>query len=113
MLISSWSLIKEALGVLMESTPTHLDPAEIKAELQAIPGVREAHDLHVWTVSSGRLALSVHLVSENLETVLQTANQILKEKHGIMHTTIQVEHPSQFQSDRCYDCVPIEMKAIK
>lgn len=113
MLVSSLSLIKEAVGVLMESTPAHLDPSQIKEDLQGIAGVQEAHDLHVWTVSSGRLALSVHLISENLENVLQTANLILKERYGIIHTTIQVERPNQFQSDRCYDCVPVEMRTNK
>lgn len=113
MLLSSWSLVKEAVGVLMESTPTHIDPAKIKEDLQGIAGVLEAHDLHIWTVSSGRLALSVHLVSDQLENVLQTANKILKEKYKIIHTTIQVEHPSKFQSDRCYDCVPVELRPIR
>ncbi len=109
MLFGSWSLVKEAVGVLMESAPSHVDPTEVKNNLQAIKGVIEAHDLHIWTVSSGRLALSVHLISENTESVLMIANDLLKQKHGIIHTTIQVEHPNRFQSERCYDCVPIEV----
>ncbi len=113
MLISSWSLVKEAVGVLMESTPSHLDPSEIQKDLQGMKGVNEAHDLHVWTVSSGRLALSVHLISESAETVLASANQLLKDKYGIIHTTIQIEHPDRFQSERCYDCVPVEMRTNK
>lgn len=108
MLVSSWSLVKEAIDVLMESTPTHLDPRKIKNDLLGIEGVVEVHDLHVWTVSSGRLALSVHLVSEKAETTLNLANSLLQEQHGIVHTTIQIEHPKNFQSERCYDCAPIE-----
>lgn len=113
MLFSSWSLVKEAVGVLMESTPSSVDPTQVQKDLQALGGVQEAHDLHIWTVSSGRLALSVHLVSEIPQDVLTTANTLLKEKYGIIHTTIQIEHPTQFQSERCYDCVPIEMRQIK
>jgi cobalt-zinc-cadmium efflux system protein len=113
MLMSSWSLVKEAIGILMESTPTHVNPSQVRQELQIIEGVREAHDLHIWAVSSGKLALSVHLISEKSESVLNQANRILEEKFGIIHTTIQVEHPNHFQSKRCYDCVPIEMKNTK
>jgi cobalt-zinc-cadmium efflux system protein len=113
MLASSWGLVKEAVGVLMESTPTHLNPSRILEDLLTLADVREAHDLHVWTVSSGRLALSVHLISESTETVLKSANQLLLEKYGIIHTTIQVEHPEKFQSERCYDCMPIAIKPTK
>jgi cobalt-zinc-cadmium efflux system protein len=113
MILSSWNLVKESVGVLMQSTPPHIDPAEVQFDLQGIPGVQESHDLHIWTVSSGKLALSVHLISTNSESVLQASNQLLEEKYGIVHTTIQVEHPEKFQSKRCYDCLPIEMRSIK
>jgi cobalt-zinc-cadmium efflux system protein len=63
------------------------------------------HDLHIWTVSTGFLALSVHLVSKRPEDVLEEANKLLEDKYGIHHTTIQVEHPDQFRSERCYDCL--------
>jgi cobalt-zinc-cadmium efflux system protein len=108
MLVSSWSLVKEALAVLMESTPSHLDPLQVKTELTSISGVRECHDLHIWSVSSGRLALSVHLITTGSAAgdVLGAANRLLQEKYGILHTTIQIENPDQFQSERCYDCVP-------
>jgi cobalt-zinc-cadmium efflux system protein len=104
MLFSSWQLVRDAVVVLMESTPGHLDPGAVLAELQAIPGVREAHDLHIWTVASGRPALSVHLVAADAERVLRAANDLLSERYRIIHTTIQVEHPDHFQSERCYDC---------
>ncbi len=108
MLVSSWSLVKEALAVLMESTPSHLDPAKVHAELAGLTGVRECHDLHIWSVSSGRLALSVHLITEGKGSgdVLAAANSLLQEKYGIIHTTIQIENPEEFKSERCYDCAP-------
>jgi cobalt-zinc-cadmium efflux system protein len=110
MLYGSWGLVRDAVGILMESTPGHLDPSKVMGDLQGIPGVKEAHDLHIWSVSSGKLALSVHLISENAETVLAGANSLLQEKYGIVHTTIQVEHPDRFKSERCYDCGPPEQR---
>lgn len=104
MLYSSWSLVKEAVGILMESTPTGVDPHQVKEDLQAMPNVREVHDLHIWSVTTGRLALSVHIIAEKQEEILNAANELLKSRYGIVHTTIQVEHPDRFASERCYDC---------
>lgn len=104
MLVSSWELVKESIGVLMESAPAGVDPEMVKSDLMTISDVQEAHDLHIWTVSSGKLALSVHLISPVGELVLAKANELLFDKYGIFHTTIQVEHPDRFKSERCYDC---------
>lgn len=104
MIFSSWDLVKEAVSVLMEGVPRHIDSEKIQEELETLAEVTEVHDLHVWTVSSGKLALSVHLISSDTETVLVRANALLQERFGIIHTTIQVEHPDRFSSDRCYDC---------
>ncbi len=109
MVMSSWELIKEAIGVLMESTPEHVDSLKVKMDLEKITKIKEAHDLHIWSVSSGKLALSVHLISpDEPERVLKEVNDLLESKYGIIHTTVQVEHPDKFQSRRCYDCAPIE-----
>jgi cobalt-zinc-cadmium efflux system protein len=111
MLLGSWNLVKEAVGVLMESTPAGIDLETVRSTLQALATVKEAHDLHIWTVSSGRLALSVHLIVESLDTgsdrksVLTAATELLEEKFNIFHTTIQIEDQGSFQSERCYDCV--------
>lgn len=114
MLFSSWTLIKEAVEILMESTPSRVNSGEVHRSLSRLDGVREVHDLHIWSVSTGKLALSVHLISEDeSRCLLASANQILKEEYGIIHTTIQIEHPSQFASDRCYDCSPAELRRIK
>jgi cobalt-zinc-cadmium efflux system protein len=105
MLFSSWDLVKESLAVLMESAPGAVNPADVKKDLAAIEGVREVHDLHIWSVSSGRHALSAHLISDgSSKALLARANAVLQEKHGIRHTTIQIEHPEEFKSERCYDC---------
>lgn len=105
MLVGSWELVKESVSILMESTPSGVNPKKVYLDLTSIHGVREVHDLHIWTVASGRLALSVHLISEDSEQkLLHDAHQILKENYAIFHTTIQIEHPSHFSSERCYDC---------
>lgn len=107
MLASSWQLVREAVGVLMESTPSGIDSKDVQVKLTKLTGVREVHDLHIWTVSSGRLALSVHLIAETpADSVLQAATEFLEKEYGIVHTTIQVEQPDRFQSTRCYDCSP-------
>jgi len=109
MLYSSWALVKEAVGVLMESAPNTLDPHQVQHDLERIEGVKEVHDLHIWSVSTGRMALSVHIITDTPEIVLSEANQLLESQYGIVHTTIQIEHPDRFVSTRCYDCSPIEI----
>jgi cobalt-zinc-cadmium efflux system protein len=111
MLVGSWNLVREAVEVLMESTPAGIDIEKVRSALQALATVKEAHDLHVWTVSSGRLALSVHLIVQSpgkgsdRKSVLTAATELLEEEYNISHTTIQIEDEGSFQSERCYDCV--------
>ena len=107
MLFSSWSLIKEAVQILMESTPSSLDATQVRADLKGLPGVTEVHDLHIWTVASGRHALSVHIIATNDDgRLLASVNEVLKARYGIIHTTVQIEHPDRFRSENCYDCSP-------
>ena len=90
----TWGLLREAVHILMEGTPARVDLALLERELLAIPGVEAAHDLHVWTVTSGLDAMSGHLVvadPANGTRVLRAARAVLKERFGIEHTTIQVE----------------------
>lgn len=103
-LYSSWKLVAEAVGVLMESVPKGVDAEKVEAALRKISGVEEIHDLHIWAVSSNRHALSVHLISRDPDQTLEKARQILEVQFEIRHTTIQVEHPERFDSNRCYDC---------
>lgn len=111
MVVGSWDLIKESIVVLMEGVPRAVDAKAVSEALKKVAGVKELHDLHIWTVSSGKLALSVHLISEgnggqNLGSakLLKEAHDLLEQRFNIVHTTIQIEHPSEFESERCYDC---------
>ncbi|HEY2811239.1 MAG TPA: cation diffusion facilitator family transporter [Rhabdochlamydiaceae bacterium] len=101
---SSWKLIVQSIKILMESTPEGVDPLALERDLKDIVHVEEVHDLHVWTVSSKRIALSAHLVSTSPQQTLKEAHHMLEKKHGIRHMTIQVEDPSSFEAKFCYDC---------
>jgi cobalt-zinc-cadmium efflux system protein len=112
MLLSSWGLVKDAVGVLMECAPPGIDSTDVLKDLQTLAGVTEAHDLHIWTVSSGRLAMSAHLIVDQTlsktdghsKDVLIAAIEMLEQKYKILHTTIQIEEAQSFRSERCYDC---------
>jgi cobalt-zinc-cadmium efflux system protein len=91
---SSWVLLKETVAVLMESAPGHIDVDEVRNVICRIADVRSAHDLHVWTITSGMVALSVHIVvagDRPARLVLAELREILHERFGIDHTTIQIE----------------------
>jgi cobalt-zinc-cadmium efflux system protein len=92
---SSVRLVREALHVIMEGVPPHLDLAEVgRAMAEADPLVRSVHDLHIWTLSSGTIALSAHLVVDDLagwDRLLQAQQQMLRERFGIDHVTLQPE----------------------
>lgn len=93
-LVSSWRLLRESLGVLLEAVPPHMDANEIEAALKGVAGVEGVHDLHVWTVTSGFVALTCHAeLNDNcdIQEVLEELCQMLHERHGIRHVTIQPE----------------------
>ena len=93
-LFSAWHLIREALDVLMETVPGHLDPETIRSSLLAVPGVCALHCLHVWTIGSGEVSLSSHLVIDQEfepEGLLRSVRQELTDRFEIEHTTIQIE----------------------
>jgi cobalt-zinc-cadmium efflux system protein len=87
-------LLRESLAVLLEAAPAHIDPREVEAALTATPGVVGLHDLHVWTVTSGLVALSCHceLTGErDSDRVLAELCDMLHERFAIHHVTIQPE----------------------
>jgi zinc transporter 2 len=88
----------------MESTPAHIDPSALQNDLLKIPGVQEVHDLHIWSVSTKRIALSAHVIATSPNDALNQAHQIIEKKYNIHHMTIQTEDPSSFESRYCYDC---------
>jgi cobalt-zinc-cadmium efflux system protein len=90
----TWGLLRQAVNVLLEGTPPHLELAQIEAAMCAIPGVRRVHDLHVWTLTSGREAMSAHVVVDDVrqsERLLEALHALLHARFGIDHTTVQLE----------------------
>jgi cobalt-zinc-cadmium efflux system protein len=101
-LFSSWTLVREAVDVLMEAVPSHVQVEHLERALATIPGVEEVHDLHVWTLTTGRYALSAHVVARNRvgdDGLLAAMTEICRRDFQIEHTTIQVEHESRRRAE--------------
>ena len=91
---AAWALLREAVSVLMEWAPAHVDVAEVEAALRQVQGVSGVHDLHVWTISSGKVALSGHVVAERERDgakLLQELSDLLHDRFEIEHSTLQIE----------------------
>jgi len=96
-----WSavrLCREALHVLLEGTPGHIPIRDVSAAIAAVPGVSAVHDLHIWTITSGLVALSCHIVvscdgpgCRSHDEILTDAKSVLRDRFAIEHTTIQFE----------------------
>ena len=92
--VSSWVLVKQAVNVLLEATPAHLNMAHVIQAMREVDGVQEVHDLHLWTITTGLEAMSGHIVVERLAegpAILGALNRLLSERFGITHTTFQLE----------------------
>lgn len=91
---SAWRLIRQSVAVLMEGAPGHVSVEAIRAALLGLPHVSGVHDLHVWSITSGFVAMSAHLTCvepDRHETVLRAARDVLAERFRIHHSTIQVD----------------------
>ncbi|MDN4160973.1 cation diffusion facilitator family transporter [Nocardioides abyssi] len=85
---------REVLAVLGQHVPAGMEMDDITADLEAIDGVDDVHDLHVWTLTSGMHVATAHLVARDTTTaagVLTEARRVLRTDHGIEHATLQVE----------------------
>jgi cobalt-zinc-cadmium efflux system protein len=92
-LFGAWRLVKESVDVLLEATPAHISLPDVHDRMVSVPGVASVHDLHVWTVTNGVVAMSGHLVvgdPTNHQRVLETVQSRLGEL-GIDHVTVQIE----------------------
>lgn len=93
-LVSAWRVTRDSIHVLMEGTPSHISLHNLHDSLLDLTGVKEVHDLHVWTVTSGFTALSCHLVIDETadsQQLLHVAKSLLEQDYGIQHSTLQVE----------------------
>jgi cobalt-zinc-cadmium efflux system protein len=90
----TWGLLKESVEILMESAPREFDLEALTKAFLTADGVVQVHDLHVWTITSGILAMSCHLTIEpkaDSQAVLKQVNALLEKDFKISHTTIQIE----------------------
>ncbi len=93
-LLSSWRLLRESVTILLEVAPEGADPTRIGTAMAAVPGVRNVHDLHIWTVTSGLVALAAHVVvapGADSDAVLHTLADLVARDFGITHTTLQLD----------------------
>jgi cobalt-zinc-cadmium efflux system protein len=93
----AWKLIRESVNVLLEGTPSHINLTAVEESILKMESVRDVHDLHVWTITSGMEALSVHIVhqdSASPSSLLQKVRERLHHEFGIDHLTIQMEKVS-------------------
>jgi len=95
MLAGSWTLLRESSSIFLEGAPSSAPPARVGQAIADHSGVVEAHDVHVWTVTSGFPALSAHVLVEpgaDCHRIRLELERMLDERFGIEHTTLQVEH---------------------
>jgi cobalt-zinc-cadmium efflux system protein len=93
-LASTWRLLQETVHVVMEGVPEHVDVQEVGERIAALEGVRDVHDLHIWTIASGHHALAAHVRIEAMERwpeLLADMEQCLRDEFGIDHVTLQPE----------------------
>jgi cobalt-zinc-cadmium efflux system protein len=108
-LSSSWLLIRDAIDILLEGAPAHINLTTLKDNLLGAEAVLSVHDLHVWTLTSGVVAMSCHVVvGENTHPqsdVLSRVREIVHNRFQIDHTTIQIENcgPNGDEFESC-DC---------
>jgi cobalt-zinc-cadmium efflux system protein len=103
---SSWHLIREATNVLLEGTPAHINLAAVEDAILETEGVADVHDLHIWTITSGREALSAHVIHAHTISqpgLLKELRTKLHDRFGVDHLTLQMETPD-FEDDTFHFC---------
>jgi cobalt-zinc-cadmium efflux system protein len=99
---NAWGILREAVDILLESTPHDIDLERLVADMTAVEGVLGIHDLHVWSINRGMRTLSAHVVTADIPissgTGIQSQlSELLAQRYGISHATLQLE---------CADCMP-------
>lgn len=94
----TWSLLRESLDLALHAAPAGVDPVAVRAYLEALPGVREVHDLHIWGMSTTETALTAHIVRPALsddDPFLHELGRELRSRFSVHHATVQVERGGQ------------------
>ena len=106
-------MLREAVNLLLEGTPSGIDPAAVTRSLEAIPGVHGVHHLHIWALGPSSPALSCHLMVGDVpirstSSMLDQVTEMLHDDYRIVHTTVQFEF-AQCRDDDPY-CIPWSVK---
>ena len=98
----AWQLVRESVDVLLESTPAHIPLGAVRQQLEAIPGIESVHDLHVWSVTSGVVAMSAHAIVREPERHQHVLEHVLSAMRlfGIEHVTVQLERREMYEHER-------------
>ncbi|MDQ3698362.1 MAG: cation diffusion facilitator family transporter [Gemmatimonadota bacterium] len=97
----AWRLVRDSVDILLESTPAHISLGAVRAQLEAIPGIESVHDLHVWSVTSEVVAMSVHAIvrePNRQQHVLEHVHDAMR-LFGIQHVTVQLERQEMFERE--------------
>ena len=100
--VASWSIV-----AMMEGTPSNIDVEQIRADIEQECGddIQDIHDLHVWTISASKIAMTCHIKSTKPLKTTKQVTDLLKHKYGIQQTTIQVEGPEDKEHNpHTFDC---------
>jgi cobalt-zinc-cadmium efflux system protein len=106
-IVGAWNLIKESVNVLLEGTPAHINLKAVETAIRQTEDVEDVHDLHVWTITSGMEALSVHIIHRETispKALLQTVRMKLHDEFGIDHLTIQMETLEEEETSKVHSC---------
>jgi cobalt-zinc-cadmium efflux system protein len=92
---SSWTILRDSVAILLETTPAGIDATQVGRRMAAAEGVVEVHDLHIWTITSGFPTLSAHVLvgrGDDCHARRRELEELLRREFGLEHTTLQVEH---------------------
>ncbi|MBI4493930.1 MAG: cation transporter [Chloroflexi bacterium] len=116
---SAWDLLRRTIAVLMESTPPGIDLLRVRADMLRVEGVEAVHDLHIWALTSGFIAMSAHVVASDgqAQEVLARLRDRLHDDFGIAHTTLQIEQGEQVEEEiHCVGdprCLPPDLPMVE
>jgi cobalt-zinc-cadmium efflux system protein len=114
--VGAWRLVRESVDILLEAVPKHIDMGAVYASIQALEEVEEVHDLHVWTLTSGFLAMSGHVVIRDparYKDTLEAVHQLMHDRFDISHVTVQVEHRTMYPIGRRLPDGSIERRQLE
>lgn len=97
----AWQLVREAVDILLESTPRHIDLQVVRMQLEAIPGIESVHDLHIWSVTPSMVAMSAHAIVRDPaahQHALEHIHDAMR-LFGIQHVTVQLERREMYERE--------------